>query len=447
MYITVIGTGYVGLVTGVCLAEKGNHVTCVDIDPKKIEQLKQGITPIYEPGLEPLLKRNIEAGRLSFVTNIVDEAHPAEIYMIATGTPSRADGSAEMRYVYAAAEAIAGHINDYAVIVDKSTVPVGTSDQVRHIIQQGLTQRGLTIQFDVVSNPEFLKEGAAIKDFMQPDRVIVGVDSLAAIQFMKELYLPFLNSEQQLLVMSAHDAELTKYAANAMLATKISFMNEVSRLCELYGADILNVRRGIASDPRIGSGFLNAGCGYGGSCFPKDVSALIHMAEQHHFDPLILKAVEERNRLQKNRLCEKVVDYFGDDLSQITVALWGLSFKPGTDDLREASSLVFIEALLERGAKVQAYDPVAMKAAHQSFPKAWFDEKRLSLMPDSYQALHLADVLVLVTEWDEFQTPDFDLMKSTMRGRLIIDGRNQYSALKLRKLGFDYVGFGSGVSP
>lgn len=444
MYITVIGTGYVGLVTGVCLAEKGNYVTCVDIDSEKISQLKQSITPIYEPGLEPLLKRNYEAGRLHFVSHLSEEAHKADVYMIATGTPSREDGSAEMRYVFSAAEAIANHLSDYAVIVDKSTVPVGTSEQVQTVIQKILDNRGLNFNFDVVSNPEFLKEGAAIKDFMQPDRVIVGTDSERAIQIMRDLYLSFVSSDEHLLIMSARDAELSKYAANALLATKISFINEMSHFCELMGADILNVRRGIASDPRIGPAFLNAGCGYGGSCFPKDVSALVHMAKEQHFNPLILKAVEERNELQKQRLCGKLVEYFGEDLDQINIGIWGLAFKPGTDDLRHAPSLVFIEEALSLKAKICAYDPVAMDAARKLFPEKWFANGNLTLVNEPYEALEKADVLVLITEWDEFQTPDFDLIKSKMRGKLIVDGRNQYNPLKLKTLGFDYLGFGRG---
>ncbi len=442
MYLTVIGTGYVGLVSGVCLAEKGNTVTCVDIDPHKIKQLKQGESPIYEPGLQNLLKKNIQSGRLHFVNHIAEEAHPADIYMIATGTPSRADGSADMQYVFSAATSIAEHLSQYAVIVDKSTVPVGTAEQVQQLIHQKLQERGVSIDFDVVSNPEFLKEGDAIQDFMQPDRVIIGSQSARAEKVLKELYAPFVDSEQQLLTMSVREAELSKYAANAFLATKISFMNEMSRLCELLGSDVLNVRRGIASDSRIGSAFLNAGCGYGGSCFPKDVSALVHMAEAHHFDPLILKAVETRNELQKKRLCEKLVDYFGSDLREINVGLWGLAFKPGTDDLRASASSVFIEQALALGAHIKAYDPVAMEVAQRQFPQEWFTEKALSLASDPYAALQSADALVLVTEWSEFQSPDFERIQKTMRGRFILDGRNQYNPEKLKAMGFDYVGFG-----
>ena len=407
--------------------------------------MKQGVTPIFEPGLELLLKNNYAAGRLQFITKLEDELQPAQIYMIATGTPSRADGSAEMSYVFSAAEAIGERLQDYAVVIDKSTVPVGTSEQVRDIIQNILVKRSKNTSFDVVSNPEFLKEGAAIKDFMEPERVIIGTDSSKAAEMLRELYQPFLNSTEQFLVMSARDAELTKYAANGFLATKISFMNEMARLCELYGTDILNVRRGIASDSRIGSAFLNAGCGYGGSCFPKDVSALIHMAQQKNFEPLILNAVDQRNEFQKHLLCQKVVDYFGENLRDIKIAVWGLAFKPGTDDLRHASAEVFIAEVIKLGADVHAYDPVAMEAAQHAFPQDWYQTQQLSLVPDAYKVLEGADALVLITEWNEFQNPDFALIKTKMRGCLIVDGRNQYNPEKLRKMGFDYVGFGHGV--
>ncbi len=442
MNITVIGAGYVGLVTGACFAELGNHVTCIDVNQQKIENLKQGILPIYEPGLDLMVQTNMQQGRLHFATSLRDVIVEPHVIFIAVGTPSDKDGSADIKYVLEAAKEIGARINQYCVIVDKSTVPVGMGDQVLTTIQQELNRRQSDAKFDVVSNPEFLREGAAIEDFMRPDRVIIGLSSNNAKGIMLDLYMPILRSPERIYFMNIKDAEMTKYAANAMLATRISFMNEMSVLCERMGVDIENVRIGIGSDSRIGSAFLNSGCGYGGSCFPKDVRALIKMAEKHHVDSMILHAVEERNHQQKHVLPSKIISKFGEDLSGITLGVWGLAFKPGTDDMREASSLVLIENILARGGRVQAYDPAAMPVAREVMPKEWFQSDKLRLAEHQYEALEDVDALVLVTEWKPFCYPDIAAMKTLMRGRAIFDGRNQYDPTHIRDAGFEYYGIG-----
>jgi UDPglucose 6-dehydrogenase len=436
--ITVIGAGYVGLVTGACFAELGNHVTCVDVDKNKITNLKQGILPIYEPGLESLVELNIAAGRLHFVSSLNELAIEPHVIFIAVGTPSDKDGSANMQYVLEAARQIGACIKNYCVVVDKSTVPVGVADQVKNEIQIELKKRGLTTKFDMVSNPEFLREGAAIDDFMKPDRIIIGLTSKKAKTIMLELYTPILRHPEKIYFMNVKDAEMTKYAANAMLATKISFMNEMAILCERMHVDVENVRLGIGSDSRIGNAFINPGCGYGGSCFPKDVKALIKMAEDNGIEPLLLKAVEERNFQQKQLLSKKIIQLFGDDLATITIGVWGLSFKPGTDDMREASSLVLLEDLLARNARVQVYDPVAMPIARQLWPK----KANLHFAEHQYAALQDADALVLVTEWKSFCYPDLAMMKKMMRKPIILDGRNQYDPKQMREAEFEYYGIG-----
>lgn len=442
MNITVIGAGYVGLVTGACFAELGNHVTCVDVNEKKIQDLKQGILPIYEPGLEPMVISNFNEGRLHFVSSLKDLVNEPDVIFIAVGTPSDKDGAADIQYVQAAARDIGRRITQPCVIVDKSTVPVGMADEVASLVQAELNQRGVSISFDVVSNPEFLREGAAIEDFMKPDRVIIGLSSNTARTVMLDLYLPILRSPERLYFMNVKDAEMTKYAANAMLATRISFMNEMAVLCERMGVDIENVRIGIGSDARIGPAFLNAGCGYGGSCFPKDVRALMKMAENHHVDALILKAVENRNFEQKRVLPSKLTAQFGDDLSGKLFAIWGLAFKPGTDDMREASSLVLIENIVKRGGRVQAYDPASMHVAKSMIPAEWFDEGKVVFTEHQYDALKGADALLLVTEWKPFCYPDWAAIKNMMRGHVIFDGRNQYDPKQVRAAGFIYSGIG-----
>ncbi|HKQ30504.1 MAG TPA: UDP-glucose/GDP-mannose dehydrogenase family protein [Burkholderiales bacterium] len=442
MKLTIVGTGYVGLVTGACFAEMGNNVTCVDIDAKKIEGLKNGVLPIYEPGLEDFVLRNYEEGRLQFVTSLADPAARSEVYFIAVGTPPGEDGSADLKYVLAAAADIGRCIDSYCVVVDKSTVPVGTAEKVRAAIQHQLGLRKVAISFDVVSNPEFLKEGAAVDDFMRPDRVIVGTDSERARAIMHALYSSFMRNHERILYMGIKEAEMTKYAANAMLATKISFMNEIASLCDRMGVDVENVRLGIGSDSRIGYSFIYPGAGYGGSCFPKDVKAIVHMAQQHEFDPYVLSAVEERNAAQKRVLFEKIVARFGKDLSGRTFGVWGLAFKPGTDDMREASSAVLLHHLIGAGATVKAYDPVAMPSARREFPSRWLETGALKLVERQYDALDGTDAMVLVTEWKPFRHPDFALMKRLLKQPVIFDGRNQYDPVQLRTAGFEYQGIG-----
>lgn len=442
MNITVIGAGYVGLVTGTCFAELGNHVTCVDVNKQKIENLKNGILPIYEPGLESMVNSNMSEGRLHFVSALDEQKNEPQVIFIAVGTPSDTDGSADMQYVLSAARNIGAYINDYCVIVDKSTVPVGVADQVKSVIQQELKARGLNTKFDVVSNPEFLREGAAIDDFMRPDRIIIGNASKKSKAIMLELYTPIMRTTEKIYFMNVKDAEMTKYVANAMLATKISFMNEMAVLCDRLGVDVENVRLGIGSDARIGNSFIYPGCGYGGSCFPKDVKALMKMAENNGVEPLVLRAVEERNAKQKRVLPEKITQLFGEDLSGKTIGVWGLSFKPGTDDMREASSVVLLENLIARNARVQAYDPVAMPVAKEMLPAAWFSSGQLRLAEHQYEALDGVDALVLVTEWKPFCYPDLTAMKKLMRRHIILDGRNQYDPKQVRDAEFEYFGIG-----
>ena len=434
MKVTVVGTGYVGLVSGACLAEMGNDVLCLDLDPEKIRILKSGGIPIHEPGLDAVVARNVAAGRLSFTTDVARAVAHGRLQFIAVGTPPDEDGSADLQYVLAAARNIGRHMDEYKVVVDKSTVPVGTADQVRSAVAGALAERGAAIDFAVVSNPEFLKEGAAVDDFMRPDRIIVGADDEGAIRLMRELYAPFQRNHDKLVVMDLRSAELTKYAANAMLATRISFMNEMALLAERVGADIEQVRLGIGSDPRIGFDFLYAGCGYGGSCFPKDVKALIHTADESGRALQVLRAVESANDAQKRVLVEKITRRFGDDLAGRRFALWGLAFKPNTDDMREAPSRVLIDELLARGAVVQAYDPVAMGEARRVLPVS----PSLVFAASAMDTLQDADALVIVTEWKEFRSPDFARIRRALRQPLIFDGRNMFVPAVVEAAGIEY---------
>nr|QCI34339.1 UDP-glucose 6-dehydrogenase [uncultured bacterium] len=439
MKITVIGTGYVGLVSGTCLAEVGNEVLCLDVDPAKIKILEDGGIPIFEPGLQEMVRRNVAAGRLHFTTDVKRAAHFGTIQFIAVGTPPGEDGSADMQYVTAAARNIGKYMTDYKVVVDKSTVPVGTADAVKAAMVEELQKRGVDTPFSVVSNPEFLKEGAAIDDFMKPDRIIVGCDDEQAALNMRALYAPFQRNHDRLIVMDVRSAELTKYAANAMLATRISFMNELANLAEKLGADIEQVRKGIGSDPRIGYDFLYAGAGYGGSCFPKDVKALIKTASTDaDIDMKVLKAVEAANDAQKHVLGTKVKARFGSDLTGKHFALWGLAFKANTDDMREATSREVIKDLLAAGASITAYDPVAIEEARHCFP----DEPRLRYADNQSAALDNADALVIVTEWKEFRSPDFDNLKAKLKNPLIFDGRNMYDPKLVRAMGIEYLAIG-----
>lgn len=439
MKITVIGTGYVGLVSGACFADVGNDVLCLDVDPAKIKILEDGGIPIYEPGLQEMVKRNVAAGRLHFTTDVEKAAHFGTVQFIAVGTPPDEDGSADMKYVIAAARNIGKYMTDYKVVVDKSTVPVGTADRVKAAIAEELAKRGVTTPFSVVSNPEFLKEGAAIDDFMRPDRIVVGCEDEQAALNMRALYAPIQRNHDRLIVMDIRSAELTKYAANAMLATRISFMNELANLAEKLGADIENVRKGIGSDPRIGYDFLYAGAGYGGSCFPKDVQALIKTAQTDAGINLkVLNAVEDANDAQKRVLGSKVLKRFGADLKGKHFALWGLAFKANTDDMRKATSRDVIQDLLDAGATVTAYDPVAMKEAQHCFP----DEARLSYADNQTAALEGADALIIVTEWREFRSPDFDTIKAKLKQPVIFDGRNLYDPKMIRSMGIEYQAIG-----
>ncbi|SFF42458.1 UDPglucose 6-dehydrogenase [Fontimonas thermophila] len=437
MKITVFGSGYVGLVTGVCLADAGNHVLCVDVDAERIATLEVGRCPFYEPGVEDLLARNARAGRMRFTTDPAAGVEHGEILFIAVGTPPQEDGSADLQYVLAVARTIGQHMRDYRVICTKSTVPVGTSRKVRETVASALAARGVVVDFDVVSNPEFLKEGAAVEDFMRPDRIIVGTDSARALHLMRALYAPFNRNHDRLMAMDVESAELTKYAANAMLATRISFMNELALLAEKVGADIEAVRRGIGSDPRIGYQFLYAGCGYGGSCFPKDVKALIHTGAEQGVTLGILKAVEQANAHQKTLLFTRIKAHLGSVRGK-TIALWGLAFKPNTDDMREAPSRVLMEALWAEGATVHAYDPIAMEATRRLYGP----RPDLILADSAEAACEGADALVLVTEWAQFRSPDFAAIKARMRNPAIFDGRNLYDPGTLRALGFHYQGIG-----
>jgi len=441
MKVTVFGAGYVGLVTGACLAEMGNHVLCVDVDPRKIAMLQRGEVPIHEPSLDTMIQRNAAAGRLQFTTDAAAAVAHGTMQFIAVGTPPDEDGSADMQYVLAVARTIGQHMTDYKVVVDKSTVPVGTADKVRATIAAQLAERGTPMAYAVVSNPEFLKEGAAIDDFMKPDRIVIGCDDERATLLMRAVYSPFMRNSDRLVVMDVRSAEFTKYAANAMLATRISFMNELARLADVVGADIELVRKGIGSDPRIGTHFLYPGTGYGGSCFPKDVKALIRTGRDNGVTLRVLDAVEAANDVQKQVLVERVVQRFGEDLSGRTFAVWGLAFKPNTDDMREAPSRVIVEELTRRGARVQAYDPVAMDEARRVLG----DVPGFSLATSAQAALEGADALLIVTEWREFRTPDFDGIKSALKQPLILDGRNLYEPELMRSMGIDYVGIGRGV--
>lgn len=440
MKVTVIGTGYVGLVTGACLSEMGNHVVCLDVDERKIRILQDGGIPIHEPGLKEIVQRNVAAGRLQFTTDIAAAVAHGTLQFIGVGTPPDEDGSADLQYVLAAATNIGRHMTDYKVIVDKSTVPVGTADRVREAVKAALAARGLQMDFAVVSNPEFLKEGAAVEDCMRPDRIIVGADDERAILLMRALYTPFMRNHDRLLAMDIRSAEFTKYAANAMLATRISFMNELALLADRVGADIEQVRKGIGSDPRIGTHFLYAGTGYGGSCFPKDVKALIHTGRENGIELGVLQAVEDANDRQKHVLVHKIVARYGEDLSGRTFAVWGLAFKPNTDDMREAPSRVILAELARRGAKLRAYDPVAMDEARRVLG----DVPGLSFASSQAEALAGADALVIVTEWKEFRNPDFDAMKAALKEPLVFDGRNLYDPAYLKALGFDYRAIGRG---
>jgi UDPglucose 6-dehydrogenase len=442
MKLTVIGTGYVGLVTGACFSEMGNTVTCLDIDEKKIAGLKRGVLPIYEPGLDEIVVRNHAQGRLVFTTSWDEAVSASDVFFIAVGTPPGEDGSADLRHVLDAARELGRRIKRYAVVVDKSTVPVGTADRVSEAVAGELAARGARVAFDVVSNPEFLKEGAAVQDFMKPDRIVVGADAERPREVMRDLYGPFTHSHERIIAMSVRAAEMTKYAANAMLATKISFMNEIASICETVGVDVEDVRLGIGSDSRIGYSFIYPGCGFGGSCFPKDLRAIVHMAEKNEIEPVLLRSVVEVNERQKHALPRKIFARFGQDLSGRTFALWGLAFKPGTDDMREASAVVLLHELIGAGARVRAYDPVAMPAARRDLPRAWFDEGHLTLVEDQYDALQGADALVLVTEWKSFRHPDFERIRSLLASPAVFDGRNQYNPKSLAAMGFEYAGIG-----
>ncbi|GAB3317651.1 UDP-glucose dehydrogenase family protein [Hymenobacter humi] len=432
MKIAIVGTGYVGLVTGTCFAEVGIDVTCVDIDQKKIDNLHQGILPIYEPGLEEMVSRNVEKGRLHFSTSLATAIQDCDVAFIAVGTPPGEDGSADLKYVLAVARGIGESMNSYGVIVTKSTVPVGTAAKVRAEIEKALEKRGADIEFDVASNPEFLKEGAAIDDFLKPDRIVVGVASERAEDVMSKLYKPFLLNGHPIIFMDIPSAEMTKYAANSMLATKISFMNDVANLCEIMGADVNKVRQGIGSDARIGTKFIYPGIGYGGSCFPKDVKALIKTAQENGYDMQVLRAVEEVNEQQKSVLFDKVSRHFAGELRGLKMAIWGLSFKPKTDDMREAPSLVIIEKLLAAGCIVTAYDPVAMPEARHTLGDS------ITYAKDEFAALIDADALLVVTEWPDFRSPNFEVVGRLMKQKVIFDGRNIYEAAELKELGFAY---------
>ena len=442
MKVTIFGSGYVGLVTGACLAEAGNHVVCVDVDAGKIERLKRGEVPIHEPGLDTLLQRNAEAGRIEFTTDAAQGVTHGLFQFIAVGTPPDEDGSADLRHVLAAARTIARHMSRYSIVVTKSTVPTGTADRVRRQIETTLRERDVALEFDVVSNPEFLKEGAAIADFMKPDRVVIGTDNPRATELMRELYEPFTRNHDRLIAMDIRSAELTKYAANSMLATKISFMNELANIAERLGADIEKVRIGIGSDPRIGYGFIYPGAGYGGSCFPKDVQALIRSSREVGHAPQLLEAVEAVNAAQKQVLFEKIAGHFGGALAGRTLGLWGLAFKPDTDDMREASARALMERLWAAGARVRAYDPVAGPEARRLYG----ERPDLTLVRTAYEAAEGADALAIVTEWKEFRSPDFERLRELLKTPVIFDGRNLYEPHIVERFGLTYYAVGRGRS-
>jgi UDPglucose 6-dehydrogenase len=442
MHVTIIGTGYVGLVTGACFAELGHDVTCVDINTKKIEDLRKGIIHIYEPGLDQLVQPNQKNNRLSFSSALPDNEHPSDVYFIAVGTPEDEQGAADVSQVFDAAKVIGSHITKYTVVINKSTVPVGTAEHVDEIIRERLKERKLDIEFDVVSNPEFLREGSAVTDFMKADRVVIGSHSQRAREIMQRLYQPIVASPSQIIFMGVRDAEMTKYAANCMLAMKISFINEIANLCDRLGVDVENVKRGIAMDRRIGPYFIQPGIGYGGSCFPKDVNALISTAQASGYDPFLLKSVVLRNNSQKKVIFKKVTQRYGKDLSGRIFAIWGLAFKPGTDDMREAPSIALIRALMDAGAVCRAVDPVAGETAKACFTSGNKIPARLQIGEDPYQALKDADALILVTEWDIFKSPDFQKMKKMMKSSVIFDGRNLYDPEDVKHAGFEYCGIG-----
>jgi UDPglucose 6-dehydrogenase len=436
MRITVVGSGYVGLVTGACFAESGVNVTCVDVDVNKIQQLKYGTIPIYEPGLEGMVKSNVEKKRLFFSTDIKEGLNGSEVIFIAVGTPPGEDGSADLKHVLKVARDIGNLITGYIVVVTKSTVPVGTSEKIRSAIQAELDKRKVSVTFDMASNPEFLKEGAAIEDFLKPERIVIGINNEKSKEIMSRLYMPFVLNNHPILFMDIASAEITKYAANAMLATRISFINEIANLCDILGADINNVRKGIGSDSRIGSKFIYPGTGYGGSCFPKDVKAIIRTARDNGYELNVINAVEKANEFQKNVIFNKMTKFFSNSLKNKTIGIWGLSFKPKTDDIREASSLVLIEKLLHAGAKVKAYDPAAINETKKILGN------KIEYASEQYEALLNVDAFVLMTEWSEFHLPDFNRMAGLMKGKVIFDGRNIYDPDQLRKLGFTYFGIG-----
>jgi UDPglucose 6-dehydrogenase len=438
MRIAIVGTGYVGLVSGACFADVGIEVTCVDIDKKKIEKLKNGIMPIYEPGLEEIVLRNFKSGRLKFGTDLGEAIQGASVVFIAVGTPPGEDGSADLKYVLAVAEEIGTKMTDYIVVATKSTVPVTTGEKVRAALRDALGRRNSDLPFAVASNPEFLKEGAAVEDFRKPDRIVIGVDDSRAEEIMKRLYKPFQLSGDRIIYMDIPSAEMTKYTANAMLATKISFMNDIANLCELVGADANMVRKGIGSDPRIGNKFIYPGVGYGGSCFPKDVKAIIKTAKQYGYELKVLQAVEEVNDAQKHVLAAKVKSHFGEDLTGLTFAMWGLSFKPNTDDMREAPAGVIIDELRAAGAKVKVYDPVAMEEAREHYI---FD--KVTYCKDAYEALVDSDALLLVTEWSEFRIPSWEVVGKLLKNKVVFDGRNIYEKSYLKGLGFEHYGIGT----
>jgi UDPglucose 6-dehydrogenase len=439
MKLTLIGTGYVGLVSGTCFAEMGNTVTCIDIDQDKIDNLKKGVIPIYEPGLEAMVQRNIANKTLSFSLNLAKSLQKCDIAFIAVGTPMGGDGAADLQYVLQVASDIGDHMQHKLIVVDKSTVPVGTADKVKAKIQERLDHRGVHIPFQVVSNPEFLKEGDAISDFMKPDRVVIGADTKETEQQMRDLYAPFFRDQNRLIAMDVRSAEMTKYVANAMLATKISFMNEIAHICELVGADVNKVRVGIGSDSRIGYSFIYPGSGYGGSCFPKDVKALKRSAQEHGYTARLIDAVEKVNNDQKFVISNKVIAHFGKDLSDKTFAIWGLAFKPETDDMREAPAIYIIKELVKHGAKIQAYDPKAIHEAKSLYLK---DVENVSYTDSKYDTLKNADALLLLTEWKEFRSPDFEELKIRLNQPVIFDGRNQYSGLGMEEKGFTYYQIG-----
>ena len=442
MKVTVFGTGYVGLVTGACLADVGHDVLCVDIDQQKVDNLNAGIIPIYEPGLEAIVKQAVQHGLLKFTTHMDLAVQHGELQFIAVGTPSGEDGSADLQYVVAVAKTIGQRISSYRVVVNKSTVPIGTAEIVHAALADELNKRGISVPFDVVSNPEFLKEGAAINDFMKPDRIVVGTDSEKAENLLRELYAPFNRSHDRMIFMDVRSAELTKYAANAMLATKISFINEMANLAELLGADIEKVRNGIGADPRIGYHFIYPGCGYGGSCFPKDIRALINIASNVDYRADLMEAVDKVNQAQKSKLFTYIARHFGEDLKGKVFGLWGLSFKPNTDDMREAPSRVLMEALWAAGAKIQAYDPVAMDETQHIYGL----RDDLKLVGTKEAAIERADALIICTEWKNFRAPNFDLLKTALRNPVIFDGRNLYEPDRMASLGFEYYAVGRGLS-